>query len=774
MNSLRLWCRQYRHAAVAESTIRFTTFLVFFYSFGGLIFISSEVIKGDTRKPPASPAATRDTVKSVILKEGLIKGVEYAGRVMSSGLGGEQINYSDIVEKDFSSSQLLFLDLDAWGKFQEKLADHLGVSIGIYDEKGVALAPPSGEGSLCEILKQTEKGDRLYKEAYAWVIEKAKERDEPCVHKCFTGQYLFAIPLYLDTDCFVAILGGHVYLSEVQARETARLAEEFREEASVLQEMEDDTRIVSPQEFYDKLDLVNGTAAPFLKNLYLKGLYEREHSQIKTMIQAAAPVGFPREKDEIYRNAFNTLGIFFDISSASIMEEGPDGVYRAAATFGHNDEAVAGWEIPGDSEKIEKVIASRNPVEWNDPIELKRLGLGEGITSVYIFPMVIEEDVLGLLCIFNTRIPEESVGLINFMIGQLSMMIKNIRWEEAIQKRLKRIEILKDIHDSIVPVLNQEKLFEIIMDKSAELVDAEKGSLMMFDKGENTLSVRAAKGVDKEILRNIKVKIGEGISGLVAQKGEPIIVKDIEKEITARKNRSRYKTRSFVSVPLKVDDRIIGVINISDKITGEIFSEDDLQLLLSFAGYATIALDRRQYLEKTMELEKISVTDPLTGLMNRRYFNDRLVENVERARRYNEPFTLFMIDIDNFKEFNDTYGHMAGDEALKMVAHAVKDAVRSIDIVARFGGEELTVILPNTKKEDSLGIADRMRKDVEIVRLMGWHIPPDAKLSISIGIAEYPADASTAEELMNCADTAMYAAKKAGKNRVVAYGEVEV
>ncbi|HEY4619598.1 MAG TPA: sensor domain-containing diguanylate cyclase, partial [Nitrospirota bacterium] len=238
-----------------------------------------------------------------------------------------------------------------------------------------------------------------------------------------------------------------------------------------------------------------------------------------------------------------------------------------------------------------------------------------------------------------------------------------------------------------------------------------------------------------------------------------------------RKNRARYKTKSFVSIPLRVGSRTIGVINISDKITGEVFSEEDLYLLLSFASYASIALERGAYYRMTEDLKKISVTDSLTELFNRRYFHERLFEEIERSKRHNEPFTIFMLDIDDFKVFNDKYGHLYGDEVLKSVAYAVRDAVRSIDVAARFGGEEFSIILPYTTKMNSYVTAERIRRSVEDIRFIGSKIPSDQKISISIGIAEFPADASSIEELIDKADTAMYLAKARGKNRIVGYGQ---
>jgi diguanylate cyclase (GGDEF)-like protein len=339
-------------------------------------------------------------------------------------------------------------------------------------------------------------------------------------------------------------------------------------------------------------------------------------------------------------------------------------------------------------------------------------------------------------------------------------------WRET-KGRLKALHTLQEVCGSLAPVLDREDLYEAILKKSTELVGAEQGTLMILDN--NVLAVKASRGIDRTIIENLELKIGESISGFIAKKGVPVVVKDIEKEIPSRKNRSRYKTKSFISIPLKMESRVIGVVNISDKITGEVFSEEDLHMLLSFANYATIALERESYYSLSEELKMVSMTDPLTGLFNRRYFLQRLYEEVERVKRLNEFFALFMIDIDNFKSFNDKYGHLAGDEILRGTSSAIKKGVRAIDVVARVGGEEFGVILPSTTKEDSFIIAERIRRYVESLRPPRQRFSIKEGVTISLGVAEFPQDAEDIEELIHNADRAMYLAKSKGKNRVVGY-----
>jgi len=333
--------------------------------------------------------------------------------------------------------------------------------------------------------------------------------------------------------------------------------------------------------------------------------------------------------------------------------------------------------------------------------------------------------------------------------------------------RLKGLKALEQVYKSLAPVLDREELYETILAKSSELVGAERGSLMIVDSKNKVLSVKAAKGMDKKLADGLRVKIGEGISGSIAARGVPVIVRDIEDEVPSWKNRPRYRTKSFISIPLKLESKVIGVINMADKSSGEVFSDEDLHLLQSFANYASIALERGAYYSMSEELKLLSMTDPLTGLFNRRYFRERLFEEVERVKRHDECFTTFIIDIDNFKSFNDRFGHLAGDEVLRGVAKAIRDAVRSMDVVARYGGEEFAVILPHTNKKDSTVIAERIRKGVQDFKPSNPEL--DVWPTISLGVAEFPGDASHIDDLINKADKAMYLAKKMGKNKVVLY-----
>jgi diguanylate cyclase (GGDEF)-like protein len=164
------------------------------------------------------------------------------------------------------------------------------------------------------------------------------------------------------------------------------------------------------------------------------------------------------------------------------------------------------------------------------------------------------------------------------------------------------------------------------------------------------------------------------------------------------------------------------------------------------------------------------VTDHLTRLYNRRYFMNRAGEEIERSLRHQAPLSVLMIDIDHFKEFNDTYGHATGDRVLQTVARAMQDALRKPDICARHGGEEFAVLLPSTPGDSAYYVAERVRRTLSGTRYTGLGLPAEANITISVGVATCPRDATDLDALMELADQALYRAKAAGRDQVVLHG----
>jgi diguanylate cyclase (GGDEF)-like protein len=276
--------------------------------------------------------------------------------------------------------------------------------------------------------------------------------------------------------------------------------------------------------------------------------------------------------------------------------------------------------------------------------------------------------------------------------------------------------------------------------------------------------------MNKALAKAMTVTFGEGIAGHVAKSGFPMVVNDIERDKrVAYRNRPRFKTKSFISLPLVSEERMIGVLNLADKTNGSSFTEQDLDRVKNFTGHAVPMIDRAAILEKAGKFEQLSITDPLTGLYNRRFLEKRLQEEFSRGERQNQNFCVILADLDNFKMYNDICGHLAGDKVLCKAASLLRRTAREMDVVARYGGEEFCIILPGTSKKESVFVGERIRRTIETESFPGESHLPLGRLTISLGIASFPADGVTSNELIHAADLALYRAKAMGRNRLVLF-----
>ena len=173
--------------------------------------------------------------------------------------------------------------------------------------------------------------------------------------------------------------------------------------------------------------------------------------------------------------------------------------------------------------------------------------------------------------------------------------------------------------------------------------------------------------------------------------------------------------------------------------------------------------------EANLKLHQISIEDSLTGLYNRRYFDDRIAQEIARTKRFERDLALAMIDIDFFKHYNDTAGHPSGDRALATIGDTIRKSVRETDLAFRYGGEEIAVIFPETNAESAAYVAERIRSSVEKHDFPGEESQPNGLLSVSIGVSMLGTECNTLEELVSAADRALYKAKSIGRNRVVAF-----
>jgi diguanylate cyclase (GGDEF)-like protein len=234
----------------------------------------------------------------------------------------------------------------------------------------------------------------------------------------------------------------------------------------------------------------------------------------------------------------------------------------------------------------------------------------------------------------------------------------------------------------------------------------------------------------------------------------------MESDLSSVPESAKFFTESAsrLCIPLISFGQTLGVLALDSDKT-DAFRDGDQQSLESVADICATAIQNAHYVERVKQLAYL---DGLTGIFNRRFFELRIIEEIERARRYGSGMAVIMADIDQFKRLNDEFGHLLGDEVLRQVSSLFHQQLRKMDVVCRYGGEEFAILLAQVNAEEALGVAEKLKKAVA-----GWQFPGVPRtITISAGTAVLPEHGATRDDLVRAADTALYSAKQSGRNRV--------
>ncbi len=336
-------------------------------------------------------------------------------------------------------------------------------------------------------------------------------------------------------------------------------------------------------------------------------------------------------------------------------------------------------------------------------------------------------------------------------------------------ERNRELAILFEFVQQINSTLDLPRLFESLTSIVAGKLGYRQFVVLLMDASRDLLVVKATHGFDEaEEIRGMTFRKGEGIAGECARTGERILIPDTRKDSRFLHYKGkRSADGALLCVPMKAKDQVMGVLAFERSLL-EGFSESEIAFLTAITNAAAIAIENAQLYARTREL---SATDELTKVANRRAFQERLEHELRRADRFHRQASLLMVDIDYFKRFNDTHGHLEGDQVLAKVAELFRENVREVDLVSRFGGEEFVILLPDADKVEAAAVAEKLRSRVFRHRFPHAETQPTGRLTISVGVASYPGDATDSLSLVESADFALYRAKDTGRNRVVVFDE---
>ena len=441
------------------------------------------------------------------------------------------------------------------------------------------------------------------------------------------------------------------------------------------------------------------------------------------------------------------------------------GVLQAQVPVKNRDGIV--WYVIHNPRPI--YLRDRNDVEQFERITGHK-ALIPTARSLMVVPLVVSERVIGVIAVLNDEhdftYQQEDFDLFSSIATTVAVSMENARLFEETRRRAEELEILNRLGLAITSGLDFEHVLTTLYEQCTQVMPADTFYVALYNHV--TGNIEFPLFYDQGIFRQVgpfNILENPGLTSWVLREKRTFYLKDsLDPEESGPYHLVRFggvPTRSYVGVPLILRDQTVGVLSIQSTRPSA-YSTEQVSLLETIAVQAAIAIENARLYQ---EAQLLATTDFLTGLLNRRELFSRAEQEFERARRYRHSLAVMMIDIDHFKLVNDTFGHLAGDQVLRLLSRVCQKNMRLVDVVGRYGGEEILIFMPETDREEAFTAAERLR--IEIDEMIVSTDKGDVRVTVSVGLTSYNREKSqTLETLISRADDALFAAKAEGRNRV--------
>jgi diguanylate cyclase (GGDEF)-like protein len=481
--------------------------------------------------------------------------------------------------------------------------------------------------------------------------------------------------------------------------------------------------------------------------------------KIAILYDASQAVLSTFDLDDVLNQMLTIVRDYFHLRSGAILLlDNETKCLTVRASFAPHGEVSGLTSIPIGKGVTGTAAKLKRPVYSADVRKDPRYIPGDSDTrSEVAVPLIVQDKVVGVLDCQSDQIAafeDETVDLLALFATNAAIAIQNAGLHARERRRAAQLEAINTIAKKTTGVLDLPELLEILCSLIPQSFPVDHVALFLFDS-ERRLLLRREKGT-----LACRVREGDalpeqpGYSDTAINTGQAVVAIDLDETLGCCEN-----TKSEICLPLVSFGQKVGLM-ICSSAAKDAFQKSDVQSLESMADIVASAIQNASYVEKVRLQANL---DGLTGIFNRRYFETRFPDMIAEASRYGGGLSLLMIDIDKFKSINDEFGHLLGDEVLRQVSSLMRQSIRKVDLLCRYGGEEFVVIAPATKGPNAVALAEKLRKAIAQYPFPGVPRP----VTISAGVAEFPIHGETRDALVGAADAALYRAKQQGRNRVV-------
>ena len=638
----------------------------------------------------------------------------------------------------------------------ERLAGESGLAIVVADENS-AMIDEANNNSMCRVLENSAEFAPRCAEFCGKAFSLAHKAQTFVSYECYAGLSCVAVPLKTSEKPLVGIV-GRTFLKSSKYREATERA------------INGDWQKFAPNDLFENVLLTISEqnlekTAKKLDGFEVKKAKEKNEEQKPQIIESkeitALDLLFGSLLKLNYKDACVSILDFlkkhYELVSMIWLERKEDRL-EIILTSGKINEKHIQIGVSANDKRLLKAVQNETSLELR---ERQTSETSEKTQTINLFPIAVGGEVKSALAIADNLENRAKIRQIVSFCKTVASELEILRLREQISERDLLRNAVRKFNEGLKKIDNEDFWLNLTQ-ISAELLRSERASLLIFNEKSQILQAKAAVGATEDL--TVQAEIGGRVAQNVLQSGEPLMVEKLSQiGLLSAPLERNYRTESFISYPIAIGTRKIAVLNFTDRADRLNFGETELEILRSIAPQIAVAIDHANLKTETGELRQLSVTDSLTGLVNRRYLEERLTEEIKRSNRHGYPMAFLMIDVDFFKSYNDTFGHTEGDKALKIVAHALKETLRGADVAARYGGEEFSILLPQTTSEEAEIIAERVRQRVEQTAF------PSRNITVSIGIANCSLALNACENLISAADKALYEAKAKGRNNVQIY-----
>jgi diguanylate cyclase (GGDEF)-like protein len=481
--------------------------------------------------------------------------------------------------------------------------------------------------------------------------------------------------------------------------------------------------------------------------------------KIAILYDASQAVLSTFDLDQVLQQILNIARDYFRLQNVSVFlidKESNELVSRCHIGW---KEGICNVRIPVGKGVTGTAVAQKRPIYSADISRDSRyISSGIDTGSELAIPLMVKDEVLGVLDCQSERTDSfdaEVIDLLTIFSTQASLALQNARLHALERSRARQLEVINTIAQQMTIVLDLEELLAKVCFLIGQAYETDHVSVLLRE--DKYVVLRAHEGKLTPLVPKqgrIPAEIGPWNRILI---GDKVVIENSSGQSSGFAGLFK-ESNSRMCIALVSFGQTLGVL-VLESARQNAFDPTSQRTLESLADICATAIQNAQHVDRVRQLAYL---DGLTGIFNRRFFEMRIAEELERAKRFGANLSVVMVDIDQFKRLNDEFGHLLGDEVLRQVSSIFSDHLRKIDVVCRYGGEEFAILLPETSAQSSLQVADKLRRFVE-----KWQFPGVARpVTVSAGTATFPDNGSTRDDLVKAADAGLYAAKQAGRNCV--------